>query len=30
VEIVCMFGKELSMSFMDLHFHILIHLVDEA
>jgi hypothetical protein len=29
-EIVCMFEKELSMSFMDLQVHILIHLVDEV
>ena len=27
VEIVCMFEKELPMSFMDLQVHILIHLV---
>ena len=30
VEIVCMFEKELLMSFMDLQVHLLIHLVDEV
>ena len=30
VEIVCMFEKELPMSFMDLQVHLRIHLVDEA
>ena len=30
VEIVCMFEKELPMSFMDLQFYLLIHLVDEV
>ena len=30
VEIVCLFEKELSMSFMDLQVHLLIHLVDEV
>ena len=30
VEIICMFEKELSMSFMDLQVHLLIHLVDEV
>jgi hypothetical protein len=30
VEIVCMFEKELSTSFMDLQVHLLIHLVDEV
>ena len=30
VDIVCMFEKELSTSFMDLQVHILIHLVDEV
>ena len=30
VEIVCMFEKELTTSFMDLQVHILIHLVDEV
>ena len=29
-KIVCMFEKELPMSFMDLQFHLLIHLVDEV
>ena len=29
-EIVCMFEKELSSSFMDLQVHLLIHLVDEV
>ena len=29
IEIVCMFKKELPMSFMDLQVHILIHLFDE-
>ena len=28
-EIVCMFEKELPMSFMDLQVHLLIHLVNE-
>ena len=30
VEIVCMFEKELPMSFMDLQVHLLIHLFDEV
>ena len=30
VEIVCMFEKELPMSFMYLQVHLLIHLVDEV
>ena len=30
VEIVCMFEKELPMSFMDLYVHLLIHLHDEV
>ena len=30
VEIVCMFEKELSTSFMELQVHLLIHLVDEV
>ena len=29
-EIVCMFQKELSTSFMDLQVHLLMHLVDEV
>jgi hypothetical protein len=29
VEIVCMCEKELPTSFMDLHVHLLIHLVDD-
>jgi hypothetical protein len=29
-EIVCMFEKELPTSFMDLQFHVLIHLPDEV
>ena len=30
VDIVCMFEKELTLSFMELHIHLLIHLVDEV
>ena len=30
VEIICMFEKELPISFMDLQIHILIHLDDEV